>query len=229
MEADREERYRELAVDALAALDKITGRGVGMGLLVGHADAVELLSRRQSQHCRYGLCCPRAAGLRGYIWSPAYSARAHNAAQWVREVLWLPDRQIFAYHPDSTELIHNANLLGAALISRLLPADTSPRAAVSSTLAAQAADGSWPYGSGAKNLGFVDSFHTGYVLSCLVPFADRDDVSAALARGAAYYTRQFFDRGGRALTVAESGLSRGRTFRRNRPLNARSVVSARAF
>ena len=128
-----------------------------------------------------------------------YGIRARNAARWVREVLWLSDRQIFIYHPGSAVLIHNANLLGAALVRRLLPDDPSPDAALSPTLAAQAADGSWSYGSGAGNLRFVDSFHTGYVLSCLVPFAHREDVSAALERGAEYYTTRFFDRDGRAL------------------------------
>ena len=195
-----EERCRELAVDALTALERDHSAGesawgywwdmqtrwsfyrAGSPNIVVTAFAAQGFQE-----------CAEALGL------DHLSVRARNAALWVREVLWLPDRQIFVYHPGSTVLIHNANLLGAALVRRLLPGDASPDAALVPTLAAQEADGSWPYGSGAGNLGFVDSFHTGYVLSCLVPFAEREDVSAALARGAGYYTSRFFDRDGRAL------------------------------
>jgi hypothetical protein len=195
-----DERCRELAVGALTALDADHSAGetawgypwdtqtrwsfytAGSPNIVVTAFAAEGLQD-----------CAQALGL------DHWGVRAGDAARWVREVLWLPDREIFVYHPGSTVLIHNANLLGAALVRRMLPGDASPDAAVASTLAAQEADGSWPYGSGAGNLGFVDSFHTGYVLSCLVAFAEREDVVAALARGAEYYTSRFFDRDGRAL------------------------------
>ena len=69
--------------------------------------------------------------------------------------------------------------------------------AVDRTLAGQRPDGSWPYGE-APNLGWVDSFHTGYVLSCLVRLRDVDPrIDEAVARGAQYYER-FFDAQGRA-------------------------------
>jgi hypothetical protein len=71
--------------------------------------------------------------------------------------------------------------------------------AIDSTLAGQAADGSWPYGEG-RGLGFVDSFHTGYVLECLAALEPLDSrIGEALERGAAYYRRAFFsDPTGRA-------------------------------
>ena len=98
-------------------------------------------------------------------------------------------------------LIHNANLLGAALCAGLEPGDpTRPGSALRPTLAAQATDGSWPYGAGAGNLGFVDSFHSGYVLSCLAPFAaDRRGRTAPSSAAPRYYTSRFFDAAGRAM------------------------------
>jgi hypothetical protein len=80
----------------------------------------------------------------------------------------------FAYTPASATLIHNANLMGAALAARLASLDgmrrplasrltDAARSAVSATAAGQRPDGSWPYGTSA-NLGWVDGSHTGYVL-----------------------------------------------------------------
>ncbi len=128
-----------------------------------------------------------------------YAERARRSAEWVRSALWVPEARMFAYHEGSTTLIHNASMLGAALVRRLMPGDDASGEAVSTTLAAQAADGSWPYGAGAANLGFVDSFHTGYVLNCLTAFADHADVQAALSAGARYYVERFFDEQGRTL------------------------------
>lgn len=128
-----------------------------------------------------------------------YVERARRAAQWVGDALWLDDESFFVYHPGSTVLIHNANLLGAALLRRLAPQDPRAERALGPTLRAQSPDGSWPYGSGAGNLRFVDSFHSGYVLSCLAPFADRDDVKAALRAGTEFYVNHFFDAESRAM------------------------------
>lgn len=128
-----------------------------------------------------------------------YAVRAREAAEWLCDELWLKDAEIFVYHPGSTALIHNASMLGAALVRRILPQDPRPDLAVSRTLAAQRPDGSWPYGDGSTQIAFVDSFHTGYVLSALSRFSERDDVRAALTRGTAHYTSRFFDRAGRSL------------------------------
>ena len=69
--------------------------------------------------------------------------------------------------------------------------------AVDRTLAAQRPDGSWPYGEG-RNLAWADSFHSGYVLSCLDRLAGVDPaIDEAVARGAEHY-RTFFDADGRA-------------------------------
>lgn len=128
-------------------------------------------------------------------------ARAHDAARWALDELWMEPEGYFAYHPGRPVDIHNANLLGAWLVDAAVGGDAGARArverALERALAAQRADGSWPYGA-ARNLGWADSFHTGYVLTCLDRLRDVDvRVPEALDRGAAYY-RGFFDTAGRA-------------------------------
>lgn len=126
--------------------------------------------------------------------------RAREAAHWVLDSLWV-ERGFFTYHPGNDENIHNANLLGAWLVHAALPHDAGATElvarAVERTLDGQRPDGSWPYGE-APNLGWVDSFHTGYVLTCLARLRDVDPrIEEAVARGARYYER-FFDEQGRA-------------------------------
>jgi hypothetical protein len=127
-----------------------------------------------------------------------YRERARKAATWTLETLYAPQGGFFAYHQGSDAVIHNASLLGARLVHRVL-GDSAREAtgrAVERTLAAQETDGSWPYGDA---IGFVDSFHTGYVLDCLCALSDLDSaVEAAVGRGASYYANRFFDRHGRA-------------------------------
>lgn len=128
-----------------------------------------------------------------------YGVRAREAAQGLGDNLWLANAEIFVYHAGSAVLIHNANMLGAALLRRILPDDPRPDRAVSQTLAARLPDGSWPYGDGNARMAFVDSFHTGYVLRALSRFSAREDVRSALTSGTRYYTSRFFDRAGRSL------------------------------
>jgi hypothetical protein len=129
------------------------------------------------------------------------SERARGAALWVLEELWVEPEGYFAYHPGRPSNIHNANLLGAWLVHIAAGehAEAAPRVAraVERTLAAQRPDGSWPYGEG-RNLSWADSFHSGYVLSCLDRLAAVDPrIGEAIARGAEHY-RAFFDTNGRA-------------------------------
>jgi hypothetical protein len=111
----------------------------------------------------------------------------------------------FTYTPTSGVLVHNANLMGAALAARLARTWTLPagqaerltdaaRGAVGVSLAAQRPDGSWPYGRGPR-LGWVDGFHTGYVLLRLEQ-AGRLlglDVRRPLERGTEHWLRHLFD------------------------------------
>ena len=69
----------------------------------------------------------------------------------------------------------------------------SPRA-VEYTVSRQRADGSWPYGE-QPHLIWVDGFHTGYVLDCLLMSLDADLIGTraeeAWRRGFRYYTDVF--------------------------------------
>lgn len=130
-----------------------------------------------------------------------YGDRARAAASWALDELWVEPEGFFAYHPGGGLNVHNANLLGAWLVHFALPNDAEARdrarRAVERSLAGQNADGTWPYGEG-RNLGWVDSFHTGYVLACLNRLRGLDlGIDAAVVAGTPPYTR-FFDGKGRA-------------------------------
>jgi hypothetical protein len=112
------------------------------------------------------------------------------------------DGAYFGYLPGDRSPIHNSNLLAAGLLSRLSASGPdrdgfrpAAEAAVRYSTARQRADGSWPYGE-MPNLGWVDNFHTGYVLDALRVCADAG-VAAEVAEdawssGLAYYRRTFF-------------------------------------
>jgi len=117
---------------------------------------------------------------------PEWEEKGRGAAAWVLERLYDP-RGWFRYHEDSEVLVHNASLLGARVVARLLDgdpaADAAVDAAVERTLAAQRDDGGWPYGDGG-NLGWEDCFHTGYVVLALHEARGEDPaVIDAVARG----------------------------------------------
>ncbi|MCW7942671.1 hypothetical protein AAW14_11600 [Streptomyces hygroscopicus] len=113
--------------------------------------------------------------------------------------------EFFTYTPTSGVLVHNANLMGAALAARLARAGALPagladrladaaRGAVEVSLNSQRSDGCWPYGRGPR-LGWVDGFHTGYVLLRLEQAGALlgMDVRTPLERGAVHYLRNLFD------------------------------------
>jgi len=129
-----------------------------------------------------------------------FGDRARAAGRWVLDELWQPERGYFAYHARSPLNIHNANLLGAALAFTTLneAARHAARAAVEASLVSQQRDGSWPYGDPSEDLGWADSFHTGYVLRCLDQLEPVcAEIPEAIARGAEFY-RRFFGPAGEA-------------------------------
>lgn len=133
---------------------------------------------------------------------PAWRARAERAARWVASELFLPEEGYFAYHGHSDRLVHNANLLGAAVVHELAPeapgAAEAVRIATARTLDQQRPDGTWPYGE-APGLEWVDGFHTGYVLDSLCRLEGVDPrIPAAIEAGARVYLADFFDVEGRA-------------------------------
>lgn len=143
------------------------------------------------------------AEVGGIMAEPSWQDRARRAAEWVARDLFVPEEGFFAYHGYSPRLVHNANLLGAALVHQLAPATEHTRHAVRSavlrTLDAQRPDGTWPYGDTAA-LDWVDSFHTGYVLDSLCRLEGVDPgIPEALERGAHGYVSSFFGADGRAM------------------------------
>jgi hypothetical protein len=106
----------------------------------------------------------------------------------------------FGYLVGDRTPIHNANMLVSALLARLgkllgRPELTERAAAgLAFTVAHQRSDGSWPYGEGS-GLGWVDNFHSGYVLESLVRCLDvglDGRAEAALERGLRFYREELF-------------------------------------
>src|SRR3954454_18810250 len=142
-------------------------------------------------------CAARGLAEAAELGETRLHARARDAAQWTLDSLYRPELGIFAYHPHSDALIHNASLLGARLVHTVLGSARDEVAhAAERTLEAQRPDGSWPYG---ETVAFTDSFHTGYVLDCLCAMRDADpSLDIAFARGARSYTEHFFGPDGSA-------------------------------
>lgn len=102
----------------------------------------------------------------------------------------------FRYVPRNDTLVHNANVLAARALMRVGGDPQVVRAAVDATVSAQRDDGTWPYGEG-RDLGWVDNFHTAYVLVALadlLPLCPTADV--ALQRGLDAWLSRCFDAGG---------------------------------
>jgi uncharacterized protein YyaL (SSP411 family) len=113
----------------------------------------------------------------------------------------------FSYTPVDETCVHNANMLAAELLARVysytkedILRDTA-RHAASFTLQHQNEDGSWYYGSGARQR-YIDSFHTGFVLVSLYRVLQnikdpRDKkLTTALYKGYQFYRDTFFETSG---------------------------------
>ncbi len=111
----------------------------------------------------------------------------------------------FGYLPGDRTPIHNANMLVAALLARLARLTgwtdfaITARAAVEYTVTRQLPDGAWLYGD-EPNLVWIDGFHTGYVLDCLLTCIEAEMVGRtaedAWRRGLRYYTQVLIEEDG---------------------------------
>ena len=87
------------------------------------------------------------------------------------------DEICFSYTPHDWGQVHNANLLGAAFLSRLYSITHEKKfiepafSAVRYSIRRQNEDGSWPYGED-KTQRWIDNFHTGYNLVALKKFSE---------------------------------------------------------
>ncbi|MBL7032905.1 MAG: hypothetical protein ISR91_02070 [Candidatus Delongbacteria bacterium] len=109
-----------------------------------------------------------------------------------------------SYTPLDNARVHNANLLGGALLWEVgsLSQNSGFLATAAArynwSLAHQAADGSWPYGVSTSQ-GWIDSFHTGYNLDALdraVRLTPDPVFESALERGYRFYLDNFFEEDG---------------------------------
>lgn len=124
-----------------------------------------------------------------------YRNPARSAARFLETQMLLRSERgtFFRYLLGEDELVHNANVLAAAVLARTARVLDEPdwlepaRAALPVTLAAQRADGSWPYARGSHS--WVDNFHTAYVLEALAAFPE---ASRALEAGLRYWQRELF-------------------------------------
>lgn len=106
----------------------------------------------------------------------------------------------FSYTPLDNSRIHNANMLGAALLARVYSVTKEPPLrgysdkAVKFTIKRQNEDGSWYYGE-APNQRWIDLFHTGYVLAALedyMKFTGSRDYEDNLTKGFDFFIDHFF-------------------------------------
>jgi hypothetical protein len=109
----------------------------------------------------------------------------------------------FAYIPGTKSHVHNANLLGAALLSRVFAFTKEPileekaRKAVLFSVSCQQEDGSWAYGTDSYQK-WIDNFHTGYNLKALQIYSrGTGDLQFRknAERGYKFYKEHFFYKG----------------------------------
>lgn len=108
---------------------------------------------------------------------PRFLEAAVSACQFILDVLcWKPnaDESCFSYTPLWKAEVHNASLLGAALLTRVARASGEKKflepalAAARYSARRQHGDGAWDYGeSDSPSQRWKDNFHTGYNLCAL--------------------------------------------------------------
>ena len=110
------------------------------------------------------------------------------------------DSFCFSYTPVDTDVVHNANMLGASILIRLARhrGDGNCTDAALSSLAysmrRQNEDGSWCYAENA-NQRWIDSFHTGFNVQALRYILDEGharEYTQAYENGVRFYAEHFF-------------------------------------
>jgi hypothetical protein len=129
----------------------------------------------------------RAAGTARFFLSHVPQTRGDHGA-------------FFGYLVGDRTPIHNANLLVCALLARVhshtgeAALREASEAGVTYSLRRQREDGSWPYAE-RPGLGWVDGYHTGYVLDALLTCRDAGIEAAsqsAIDRGLDHYQAHLF-------------------------------------
>jgi hypothetical protein len=110
------------------------------------------------------------------------------------------DELCFSYTPLDHRFVHNANVMGAWLLAQVHTSTGEPHlartalAAARYTVRRQLASGAWLYGEGPTD-GWVDNFHTGFVLVALSRLAaclNTGEFDEAVERGYAFWKDHMF-------------------------------------
>jgi hypothetical protein len=110
-----------------------------------------------------------------------------------------------SYYAHEHESIHNANMLGAAVLARAAKHTENieyldvARSAMIYSCSRQRDDGSWWYAEDPKYQ-WIDNFHTGYNLDCLKCYIDWSgdaEFKGHLRRGFDFFKQNFFEPSGR--------------------------------
>jgi hypothetical protein len=137
----------------------------------------------------------------------SYLDVACSACRWI---LALPREETatgccISYHNLGQNSVHNASMLGAALLARTWRHTKRPEylalsdAAMEYSCTRQLPDGAWWYGEEPKYR-WIDNFHTGYnldSLKCYIENTASKKYSQVLTRGFEYYAKTFFEISGR--------------------------------
>lgn len=132
---------------------------------------------------------------------------AESICAWILEVPRevTPDGTCLSYVAFEQRSIHNANMLGAAMLARTARHARRPDylavagEAMTYSCARQRPDGSWYYGEQTDHR-WIDNFHTGYnldSLKCYLENSGDDRFRENLRRGFAFYRDSFFEPSGR--------------------------------
>lgn len=110
------------------------------------------------------------------------------------------DNFCFSYTPCDTDVVHNANMLGASILMRLSKYDgdkdcrDTALASLAYSMQYQRDDGSWFYAN-PSYYHWIDSFHTGFNLQALHYFFSEGEAiqyKPAFEKGLQFYTDRFF-------------------------------------
>jgi hypothetical protein len=127
-------------------------------------------------------------------------APARGACSFILEHLTLEPDFCFGYIPDETTRVHNANMLGCALLGRVFSITgesvllEASYKAIEYSVKSQKDDYSWPYGE-RNHHQFIDNFHTGFNLVALKEWMDyvkSKEWTNQLNNGYLYYLNTFW-------------------------------------
>lgn len=106
----------------------------------------------------------------------------------------------FSYSPFDRQVVFNANMKGARLLAQIYSITkeenlkNEAKKAVAFVVKNQRNDGSWVYSANTAG-GWVDNYHTGYVLDCLheyITLCEDHSYDLNLEKGYKYYRENFF-------------------------------------